>query len=193
MNRPLGPQVRFVRILRRRIAANVVVDAFELDRCLESVPVFCDSKESADVPWLGGSLVLHVHGRRNITQICNPIVRLVSVDVVNISSGPHAEHVQPCETMRPVELVLDTDPDVSGIALASCFTPRSAVPASLGHGSREYPSFGIVVKKIAQRLRSERIGVSHDALQLLIGQRPRRVGSTSRPRHSIPLPVSIDP
>jgi len=49
-------------------------------------------------------------------------------------------------------------------------------PTTGTYAPREYASFRIVVKKFAQTLRCK-IGFSHDALQMLIGQRPGAIRS----------------
>jgi len=164
------------------VAPNVAVNAVELYGCLKPVSVASNAKIAAGVSWLRAALVLHIHRCRNITQIVESVVRLIAVDVVNVSGGPCPAHEKPRKTVRRVKTLIDTKANVPMRGFASsniagpCFMALSRCQAS------ENAGFWVVVKKLAQTLRGK-IGLSHDAVLSLIGQRPARVDSTGGLRY----------
>lgn len=140
-----------------------------------------NAKESRFVVALGSALVLFVDGRRHASQVGPAIVRLVAVDVVYLATGPFACHVEPSEAVGVV-LPSHVHPNpyvpVGCLATSQRAHRRTLAPAAPAEFSRER----VVGKKLAQTLRAN-IERSHEALRLLIGQRPRRVSSTSRLRY----------
>ena len=158
------------------VAPNVSVDAVEFDGCLKSVSVASNTKVAARVSWLRAALILHIHGCRNIAQVVESIVRSITVDVVNVSGRPAAAHEKPRKTVRSVQAPIDADANVSmrvfGPSNIADLRPK---PLS-GYQARENARFWIVMKKLAQTLRGK-IVPSHDALLMLIGQRPACVSA----------------
>lgn len=124
------------------------------------------------------SSVLNILGVGCLTQIANPVVCPVTVNVVDgklrsISGNEHPGH--PVRVEAPAVCAQHDIP--IGVNKASLLTSKSrAHPAC---DPDKYSGLWVVLKNRAQFLRSK-IVLSHDALQMLIGQRPACVGSASR-------------
>jgi len=142
------------------VTPEIDVLPIQLDGCFKSAAVDGDAKESACVSWLRLPLVLHVHGRRNVAQVFNSVVAPYAVDVVNITTRPIAEHVQPGKPMSPVEPVVETDPDIPRFGFPASDTAGKAISPLSGHGSREDAGFWVVVEKFTQAL-GGKIGSIH--------------------------------
>lgn len=118
--------------------------------------------------------VLHVDHVSDLSKVVQPVVVLDAVGVVKVSGRPVPEHVQPSKPMSPVRTAVNANLYVPVMIheVGNC-------PCTLAT-SRDFPSerstLKIVVKKLAQTLRGK-IGLSHEALQLLIGQRPAAIRS----------------
>lgn len=103
-----------------------------------------------------------------------------AVFMVDDMGRPGASHIEPREAMPAKSLSVNLDLNVR---ILSCFdgscNGANSHSVGGGHNPSKQPRLGIVVKDFAQSLRGK-IGLSHDALQLLIGQRPAGVDSTAR-------------
>lgn len=77
-----------------------------------------DAEDATAAVALRALAVLAVDGRRDIPQVRNPVVRAVTVDVVDHALGPAAVHVVPRKSMRKVNgsyaMALEVDCDVAG-------------------------------------------------------------------------------
>jgi hypothetical protein len=119
--------------------------------------------------------VLRVDDSRDITKIVYSVVAWVAVDVVNALPRKSAVAVKPGKAMSPMNIPVNAylTPaewmDCAGDHPDSDSVRRDFTP-------RKNAGLWIVVKKFAQTLRGK-IGLSHEALLLLIGQRPDRVAS----------------
>jgi hypothetical protein len=123
-------------------------------------------------------LVLLIYKSRHIAQIINPVIRLDAVDVVNLGDRPYISHVQPCQPMCVVSAAGDRYCAVAGCgSRTSNGTHPAGAAAPLS--PRKNAGFWSVVKKFAQSLRGK-IGLSHEAVLSLIGQRPAGVTSAVR-------------
>lgn len=130
---------------------------------------------------VGASPVLHVRGARNVSQVRNAVVSWVAIDVINIAKRPLAVHIKPSQPMGPTLLVVKNQTNIAArIEAARNLIRKSRIPLRVApRAPCEDPGFGIVDKAFAQS-RGGNIGLSHDALQMLIGQRPASVASTVR-------------
>jgi hypothetical protein len=137
-------------------------------------PVPTDSKVSAFAVSSGGNLVLHVLRPSRWAKIAYSVVGPVSVDVVGVVLRKFAMHVHPRKPVGVVNDFVQTDAQVAALHVPRNRSKNHALPR---FGMGEYSGVGVVVKKLAQTLRGK-IGLSHDALLMLIGQRPACVGST---------------
>lgn len=128
--------------------------------------------------------VLHVLGARSGTKVCPSVVLPIAVDVVNVSGGPSPGHVEPRETVVKVAGSINADPQVVIAGRISRNWPQGASVRVAGalRNPGEYSSLRVVVKKFAQALRGK-IGLSHDALLMLIGQRPASADNASGLRY----------
>ena len=178
MEQSLGIQISGVRLLWRIEITKVSLLAMRNDGRPVSTPAHRNTEKADLVVSLGSLPVLEVDGLRDITQIAPAVVVSDAVDVIYHASRPLASHVEPREAMRGVSVASDRDVGVSD-ALIDAADQLARLPASRVMQAREHAGFGFVVKKFAQTLRGK-IGLSHDALQLLIGQRPAGVDSTAR-------------
>lgn len=146
------------------------------DQSPPSVPDLANAKNPARTVLVRALSVVRIGPFINVAQVGNPVVRSNPVDVVNHKARPLTVHVQPSKSVCSVQSAIDLNtyvPVCSGTRhCASPSTTSSVLPPSKDAGCF------VVVKKLAQTLRGK-IGLSHDALQLLIGQRPAGVSSTA--------------
>ena len=116
------------------------------------------------------ALVLTVHGTRNVPEVAYSVVSLDAVDVVNVHGWEDAMHVKPCDSVGQVQDSINADESVAEVL---GYAPR-LTPIGNPIARRRYPRknarLGIVVQQFAQSLRGK-IGLSHDAVLSLIGQR----------------------
>lgn len=111
------------------------------------------------------------------TQIGPSVVRSIPINVVNFVRRPFVSHVQPRKAMGFVGIAPNLD---CSVPLNGFKSARHGVGVNrIGHSDapRKNARFWIVMKKFAQTLRGK-IGLSHDAVLSLIGQRPVSVSST---------------
>jgi hypothetical protein len=127
------------------------------------------------------SFVLRVLSFRDIPQIAKPVVGAVVVNVVNIPRWVFAVHKQPHKAVGRVALTVNSDEHIPvGIDAASNAAARCAFAAI--HKPCELAGIRVIAEKFAQALRGK-IGLSHEALQLLIGQRLGSVDALAGPRY----------
>jgi len=178
--RSLCGQVGRVRRFLRGEDPKVVVNAFNVNSCNPSGFALGDAHQSMLAVEMRAALVLLVYCLRNIAQVSYRIVSGVTVLMVDLSIRPNATHVQPRKAVRPVVMTSNADLDVTAAVAAS----GARLVASLASwiAPAKYAGIWIVVKKLAQTLRGK-IGLSHDAVLSLIGQRPARVDSTGGLRY----------
>lgn len=130
-------------------------------------------------------LVLMILAVGSQTQIFPTVIALIAVFVVNQVRRPVTGHVEPSESIGAVRPPVESDGPVAVIAHTASCVPGLMIAAP--SAPRERASLGIVMKKFAQALRGK-IVRSHEALPLLIGQRPACVDSTCGPRYFIAQP-----
>lgn len=129
----------------------------------------------------GTDNVLRVFGRADQSQIGEAVIQLHAVNVINGRCWPFTGHVKPRQPMGGMSYREDLDSQVAGSLVddAGRLATQTASPIIQ---PRKEAGFWIVVEKFAQALRSK-IGRSHDALQLLIGQRPGSVSALAGLRY----------
>lgn len=137
----------------------------------------CCAKKAVCIEWLYSRLILHVLRARGFPQIIESIVRTLSVFVVNIAFRPRSSHIEPS---KPVSTIKCSK--YSYVGIPRCFTEASSNRSdwrsvARTNSPRKNSSFLIVVKQLAQAFYGK-IGLSHDALLKLIGEKPARVEST---------------
>lgn len=115
----------------------------------------------------GAAQVFVVDGHGHVAEIGPAVVAPVAVDVVD-GSRPLASHVEPSEPMGFVVATRDVDAHVAALVRAAGLP--AAVEPSPADERREDPSLGVVGNELPDG-RGRKIHGSHDALQLLIGQR----------------------
>jgi hypothetical protein len=129
-----------------------------------------------------GALVLRVDGSAHVSQVGDGIVRRISVHVIDVCIGPNAVRIEPRQAVKPVEKSVDLCLEALSVASGATNSVAYAdVPVWL-HEPREHAALRVVLHKLAQTLRGK-IGLSHEAVLSLIGQRPARVDSTSGLRY----------
>ena len=146
---------------------------------LPTVPV-C-AKEPRACSSLRGSLVLDVLSLGDIAEIANPVIRSNPVDVVNVLARKLAVNVKPCKSVKKVCF----EGNLYSAISISVNTPNRVVNREAVAGlnqPREHASLGVVMKQFTQAL-CGKIGLSHDAVLSLIGQRPGSVSALSGLRY----------
>lgn len=139
------------------------------------------AKKARLVVALRSALVLFVYRGGNAAQVAPTVVSPVPVDVINLAGWPFSVHIEPRKAVGVVlagPVHANVDVPVGCLATGQRAHGRPLAP----NAPAELALDGVVGKKLAQTLRAK-IWLSHEALQLLIGQRPRRVSSTTRPRY----------
>ena len=125
--------------------------------------------------------ILPVHRYGYVSKVGDSVIGFIAIDVIYDIERPSPVHVDPCETMG---LVRGPTNHYYAIPLLGYVPGKRAGfrrPSS-GFDPSENAGFWIVVKKFLQALCSK-IGSSHDAPLMLIGQRPAMCISTGGPRH----------
>lgn len=179
------PSLRFkvggMSKLWRHECSNTHRNIIDLDACAPVFPVSCNAHEAVGVINPASPNVLGVFALRNIAQVCNSVIAWVSIYMVNTKFRPVPINVKPCNAMLFDFLAFDSNIPVAVAPDVSC---NIAHIDSIGRSdfARENAGQWIIMKKFAQAF-CGKIGVSHDAVLSLIGQRPARVDSTCWPCH----------
>ena len=138
------------------------------------------AKNSDPVCHHGASAVLHIGPHVDAAKIGPPVVCRVAVNVVYDAFRPFAHDKRPDGAMGEHAATINDDVPVevrpgSGRGTASV-SARPVTPIGKRTGER-------IVEKQVAKPRWANIKFSHEALQLLIGQRPARSSKTRWPRH----------
>ena len=159
----------------------IVYDAVHLNDGSPFTMVPISTKKSGTGSFLRFALILNVFCLRNIPKVANPIVCFPSVDVVNMVGWEGPVNIEPSKAMQRVGFI---------------FNLRSVIPVTVNASNRmidwkaiagfykpcKHASILVVVKKFAQAC-CGKIGLSHDAVLSLIGQRPGSVSALSGLRY----------
>ena len=159
----------------------IVYDAVHLNDGPPFTMVPISTKKSGTGSFLRFALILNVFRLRDITKVANPVVCFSSVDVVNMVGGKGPVNIEPSKAMQRVSFI---------------FNLRSVIPVTVNASNRmidwkaiagfykpcKHASILVVVKKFAQAC-CGKIGLSHDAVLSLIGQRPGSVSALSGLRY----------
>ena len=137
-----------------------------------------NAKPSRNIVAAGNTHILRIDFRRRMSQVRPSVVILDAIDAINKFLRKLSIHIKKRESMFCIQNVIDANGSVAvGERSIAGALARFCLPFVL------YPSEKaevlIVVKDFAQA-RGGKIGNSHDALQLLIGQGPAGVDSTAR-------------
>ncbi len=97
-------------------------------------------------PW--ARLVLRVDGRRNVTEVFDPVITLVAVNMVDLILRPHAIEMQPCQAMRFEWRSVDHDADVAAIVDMPSGCAR--LDTSATHPPAKDSRVGVVVQQASQ-------------------------------------------
>lgn len=179
MQNLLRVKIGLVGSLLRRERPEVEVFPVDTDSC-HPPPIFgvvVSPKLS-----IFGVPVLLVKQIGGFSKVANTVVRLYSIDVVNVFFGPTAIRVQPSKSVNLVLVHVDTHLEIPVMVkpVEGCASFAASPPKADYSG--ENTGIWVVMKKLAQAC-CGKIGLSHDAPYQRIGQRPGRVCSTSRLRH----------
>lgn len=141
-----------------------------------SVPTFANTKNSARTVLVRALSVVRIGAFINVAKVGDPIVRSDPVDVVDHKARPFPVHVEPRKSVPSVQPTINLNADIPVcIGAGHCASPSAT--SSVRPPSKEAGRL-VVVKKFAQTLRGK-IGLSHEAVLSLIGQRPAGVSSTA--------------
>ena len=174
-------QVGFVRHFRRVKQPNARVFAFDLNDGQPLATLFADTKVARFVVAVRSTSVFRILCDGNLTKILNAVIRAIPIEVVKVLGRPFAMHVQPRQPVGQERPPKNADaPIAHAVRATSNISNASVVACSDTPG--EDPGQRVVVQKFAQYLRGKIRG-SHEALQLLIGQRPACVSSTGGLRY----------
>ena len=127
---------------------------------------------------LANKFVLAVLAIGRLSKIAPGIVGSVPVNMINLILRPFASHPKPSNSVREVVTLINSNVDVAvNLGTSNCTARFKA----LAHCDQPYKmARRLVIVKKTTNLIGGNIRFSHEALQLLIGQRPDGVGSTVR-------------
>ena len=187
----LGVEVDRVRLLGSFVGAKVKLDVSAIERGSDgrrepARPVDGHAEQSSSTIDAGASKVLVVDGDGNFAQVAPPVVAPIAIDVID-GGRPLTGHVEPSEPVRFEVAAGNVDPDVSTFGLGAGHSV--SVEPTAADERREKAGFRIVGHKIANGLGRKMLD-SHDALQLLIGQRPAVDSQSLRASPFLPVCAS---
>ena len=143
----------------------------------ETMTTSANPKESRSAVFIGTLPILNVYHGGDISKIRPAVIRRIAINVVDVMLRPLASHVEPC---KPVPVgIIGIGSDVNVAVFGNASGLRASEISTHIHSPGEKSRIRVVMQKLAQTLRSK-IGLSHDALQKLIGQRPASVESAVR-------------
>jgi len=106
------------------------------------------------ISFMCNNLILNIFSGRNVPQIIQPIVVWVSVNVVNVVFRPFAMHVKPNQSVRPIELAVNTNNTVTKIIYASCNTTHQYASISFDAPAQN-AACGVTSKQILKAFMSK--------------------------------------
>ena len=95
-------------------------------------------------------LILHVHGSRHVTEISDPVVCLVTIDVINLLLRPRSMRVQPRQSVRPEVSTVNHNNDVA-LAVERSSGCANFDPVAKLNPPPKNSSVGVVVQQALQR------------------------------------------
>ena len=117
----------------------------------------------------------------DITKVGDSVVIFHSINVINLMFWPCFKNIEPGKPVRFVTPFINADIDIP-ISIKSAGNHSCHGVGAGRNSAGKNASILIVVKKFAQTL-CGKIGLSHDAVLSLIGQRPGSVSALSGPRY----------
>lgn len=148
-----------------------------------SVPALECAEQTRGAGRFCGADVLGVFCRSNVSEIGKLVVISHAISVVYKADWPRSVHIQPSKSVCSVGEWGDSDGPVPLIGNSPSYAPFSFVVWPINKPCKN-ASLRVVVKQFAQTL-CGKIGLIHDTVLSLIGQRPARVISTGGLRHFI--------
>ncbi len=145
-----------------------------------------NTKHSRCVVYLRTPKVLSIFGLIGKSKVRPSVVELIPVDVINFCFGPSVRDVEIRESVSKVLMPVDSYLCIPAMrnSFSSLFAYANVRTFSTFLSPGKYAGSGVVVKQFAQTL-CGKIGLSHDTVPSLIGQRPARVISTGGLRYFI--------
>lgn len=116
------------------------------------------------------ALVLRVGPWAGLSQVLNAIVSLNAVDMVKHSWRMNAVGIKPCKSVCGMYKRIDANNYIAAMVNVPSM-PTFNNSTTCNSSPRKHASFWRVIKQIMQALRCK-IGLSHEAVLSLIGQRP---------------------
>lgn len=146
----------------------------------KTTSVRMDAKQSGFAVDVCRTLILRVAAICRFSQVLKSVVARVAVDVVNQAVWPTPAHVKPSKPMSKVTFCVNSHAQMTGFGVLA---PENGAGFMLptktcGNSTLKHSRVWIVSHKFTQALRGK-IGFSHEAPQLLIGQRPATIRSRS--------------
>lgn len=190
LDRPVWVQAAFRDYVRgvgffwRSIRSQLMFFAINTNLSHPFLLVRTDTKQTIPVVGLGCAPVLGIFPISCYSKVIDSIVRSISVNVIDMATRPFSVEMQPSKPMRKVSLPIDASHDITCWSDTRDDATNAPALANSNFPNKK-PGIRVVVKNFAQALRSK-IGGSHEALLLLIGQRPACVGSTCGLRYFRP-------
>ena len=177
MQSSFGSKISILSRLRRNIAAKVMLLAIKRYLRLPLTFKKADTKNSVAAIASPAPQILRIDSLLYTAQIHNSIVIAHPINVVNLVVWPNAMNPKPNDAVRFESVSVNADLNVAAMIQRSSDRANHRSSRICFHAANKVPIFRVVLKQFADASHCS-IGVSHEALQMLIGQRPRRVSST---------------
>lgn len=149
----LRRKVSAVRLFRGIKQPEIVLFASVINRGSPPLAAFSNAHDAGNIVLLWAMNILHINGYGRFSEICQAVVRLISVTVVNLQGWPFSEYVKPCQPMSEISLATNRDVSVAIRCGSASNFPRfySSAPFAVNK-PRENTSFLVVVKAFAQAI-----------------------------------------
>lgn len=139
------------------------------------------TKEAGTIPFVAFPDVLEVGLPCGVPKVVNPVIQSITVDVIDDAGRKNSVHIEPCDPMHAVLLVVKPCSQVTGRRVDSTNNWFGVRNLSF---SCENASFWVVIKKFAHSVCGN-INLSHAVVPVKqwFGQKPRSVSALAGLRH----------
>lgn len=146
MQRLFSCQVRLMRLFRRVKQAQTDHFVVKLDLRQPFVILLTNAHKSAFT--FRFASVLSVFGISSFAKIAQTVVRSITIDVVKLFCRPNPMHIQPSQSVRKIQNVVQTNSAVAVLHVGSGQRTRAAFAA--GQTPRKQSRVWVVVDQLAK-------------------------------------------
>lgn len=145
--------------------AKVCDDSAPRNLCGPTVAVLGDAECASPIPFVGATLIPSVEVPVGISQVAEPVVAGVAVDVVDMPERPFASHVQPSKPVSPVVLAVNHNSDAPILLQASGNVSGSVARAGTVCTAKKDSCLGVVLQHLSESCSGQRYDIHGDILR----------------------------